>query len=61
VREKRDPIEHLGQRLIAQKVMSEDELKAIDKETRAVVNAAAEFATESPEPAAAELYTDIVA
>lgn len=60
VREKRDPIEHLGQKLIAQKLMSEDELKAIDRDTRAVVNAAAEFATASPEPAPAELYTDIV-
>jgi pyruvate dehydrogenase E1 component alpha subunit len=60
VREKRDPIEHLGQKLIAQKLLSEDELKTIDKETRAVVNAAAEFATASPEPAPAELYTDIL-
>jgi pyruvate dehydrogenase E1 component alpha subunit len=60
VREKRDPIEHLGQKLIAQKILSEDELKLMDKETRAVVNAAAEFATASPEPAPAELYTDIV-
>jgi pyruvate dehydrogenase E1 component alpha subunit len=60
VREKRDPIEHLGQKLIAQKLLSEDELKAIDKDTRARVNAAAEFATASPEPAPAELYTDIV-
>ncbi len=60
VREKRDPIEHLGQRIVAQKLLNEDELKAIDKETRAVVNAAAEFATASPEPAPAELYTDIV-
>ena len=60
VREKRDPIEHLGQKLIAQKLLSEDDLKAIDKDTRAVVNAAAEFATASPEPAPAELYTDIV-
>ena len=60
MREKRDPIEHFGQKLIAQKLMSEDELKAIDKETRAVVNAAAEFATASPEPAPAELYTDIL-
>ena len=61
VREKRDPIEHLAQKLIEQKLASEDELKALDKETRAVVNAAAEFATESPEPDPAELYTDILA
>ena len=60
VREKRDPIEHLGQILIAEKLATEDELKAVDKETRAVVNAAAEFATASPEPDPAELYTDIL-
>jgi pyruvate dehydrogenase E1 component alpha subunit len=60
VREKRDPIEHLAQKLIAEKFASEDELKSVDKETRAVVNAAAEFATASPEPDPAELYTDIL-
>ena len=60
VREKRDPIEHLAQKLIEQKLATEDELKTVDKETRAVVNAAAEFATASPEPDSAELYTDIL-
>ena len=61
VREKRDPIEHLGQRLVANGVASDDDLKAIDKETRQVVNTAAEFATESPEPDPSELYTDVLA
>ncbi|HJW41724.1 MAG TPA: pyruvate dehydrogenase (acetyl-transferring) E1 component subunit alpha [Rhizomicrobium sp.] len=61
VREKRDPIDHLGQRLLAQKLASEDDLKAVDKEIRAVVNTAAEYATESPEPDPADLYTDILA
>jgi pyruvate dehydrogenase E1 component alpha subunit len=61
VREKRDPIDHLGQKLIAQGLASEDDLKAIDKEIRAIVNTSAEFATESPEPDAAELYTDVLA
>ena len=61
VREKRDPIEHYAQRLIAARYATEDELKAIDKADAAVVNMAAEFATESPEPAAAELYTDVLA
>jgi len=60
VREKRDPIEHLAQKLIEQKLATEEDLKAVDKETRAVVNAAAEFATASPEPDPAELYTDIL-
>ena len=60
MREKRDPIEHLAQKLISEKIASEDELKSVDKETRAVVNAAAEFATASPEPDPAELYSDIL-
>jgi len=59
VREKRDPIEHYGQRLVARGQTSDEELKAVDKNVRAVVNMAAEFATESPEPAPSELYTDI--
>jgi len=61
VREKRDPIDHYGQKLIARGIVTEDELKAMDKEIRQVVNMAAEFATESPEPAVEELYTDILA
>jgi pyruvate dehydrogenase E1 component alpha subunit len=61
VRERRDPIEHVGAKLLEQKLTNEDELKAIDKEIRAIVNTAAEFATESPEPDAAELYTDVLA
>lgn len=61
MREKRDPIEHLATRLIAQNIMTEDALKALDKETRQIVNTAAEFATESPEPAPEELYTDVLA
>jgi pyruvate dehydrogenase E1 component alpha subunit len=61
VREKRDPIDHLGQKLLAAKLITEDEIKAMDKDTRAIVNAAAEYATDSPEPDAAELYTDVLA
>jgi pyruvate dehydrogenase E1 component alpha subunit len=61
VREKRDPIEHLALRLVTAGMATEDDLKAIDRETRQVVNTAAEFAVESPEPDPSELYTDIVA
>jgi pyruvate dehydrogenase E1 component alpha subunit len=61
VREKRDPIEHLGQKMVAQGIASEDDLKAIDKEIRGVVNHAAEFATDSAEPASSELFTDVLA
>jgi pyruvate dehydrogenase E1 component alpha subunit len=61
VREKRDPIEHFGLKLIQRGVASEDAMKAMDKDIRAIVNTAAEFASESPEPAAEELYTDVLA
>jgi pyruvate dehydrogenase E1 component alpha subunit len=60
IREKRDPIDTFGQRLIARGILREDELKAIDKDVREVVNRAAEFATDSAEPAPEELYTDIL-
>src|SRR5476649_2097016 len=50
IREKRDPIEHLAQKLIARNLASEDDLKAIDKQIRNIVNEAAEFATHDSEP-----------
>jgi pyruvate dehydrogenase E1 component alpha subunit len=39
--------------------LREDELKSVDKEVRDIINRASEFATESPEPAPEELYTDV--
>jgi pyruvate dehydrogenase E1 component alpha subunit len=59
VRTEHDPIEQVRARLIAKKWASEDELKKIDAEARAVVNAASEFATHDAEPDPAELYTDV--
>jgi len=59
VRTQHDPIEQVRTRLLAKKWASEDELKAIDASVRAVVNEASEFATNDPEPDAAELYTDV--
>jgi len=47
--------------LVTGKHATEEDLKAIDKEIKATVNAAADFAKESPEPALEELYTDIYA
>ena len=59
VREKSDPIEHAKAELVAMGV-SEDKLKDIDKAIRARVADAADFAETSPEPAPAELYTDVL-
>jgi pyruvate dehydrogenase E1 component alpha subunit len=61
MRDERDPIEQVRDMLLTGKHASEDELKAIDKEIKGVVNAAAEFSKESPEPALEELWTDIYA
>jgi len=61
VRETQDAIEHVRELLIQGKHADEDELKAIDKEIKAVVNEAADFARESPEPDVSELWTDIYA
>jgi pyruvate dehydrogenase E1 component alpha subunit len=59
VREKSDPIDHLKRDLEAAGV-TEDELKAIDKEIRATVADAADFAEETPEPDLAELHSDVL-
>src|SRR6185436_6478262 len=60
-REKRDPIENFGKKLIERGLVNEADLKQMDAEVKRVVVEAAEFATESPEPALSELYTDIYA
>jgi pyruvate dehydrogenase E1 component alpha subunit len=61
VRSENDPIERVRRRLIEKKWASEDELKKIDARVREIVNEAAEFATNDPEPDPSELYTDITA
>jgi pyruvate dehydrogenase E1 component alpha subunit len=59
VRENSDPIEGAKEVLLSMGA-SEDAFKAIDKEIRAIVNAAADFAESSPEPELSELYTDVL-
>jgi pyruvate dehydrogenase E1 component alpha subunit len=58
-RTEHDPIEQVRARLLAKKWATEDALKRIDTEVRAIVNEAAEFATHDPEPDPSELYTDV--
>ncbi|WP_281930692.1 pyruvate dehydrogenase (acetyl-transferring) E1 component subunit alpha [Roseibium album] len=60
MRTEHDPIEQVRSRLIEKGSASEDDLKAIDKDVRARVAEAAEFAQNDPEPDASELYTDIL-
>ena len=58
-REQHDPIDRAAKDLEAMGV-KEDELKAADKEIKDIVVGAAKFAEETPEPDAAELYTDVL-
>jgi pyruvate dehydrogenase E1 component alpha subunit len=59
VREKSDSIEAIKKDMDAAGI-SEDEIKAIDKDIKAVVTKSADFAESSPEPDLAELYTDVL-
>ena len=61
MRDERDPIDHVRDMLLTGKHASEDDLKAIDKEIKAIVNESAEFSKQSPEPALEELWKDIYA
>ncbi|MCA0272676.1 MAG: pyruvate dehydrogenase (acetyl-transferring) E1 component subunit alpha [Proteobacteria bacterium] len=61
MRDERDAIEHVRELILQGKHATDDDLKAIDKEIKAIVNEAAEFSKESPEPALEELWTDIYA
>ena len=59
MREKHDPIEGAKADLLARGV-GEEKIKEIDKRIRAAVTEAADFSENSPEPAPAELYTDVL-
>jgi pyruvate dehydrogenase E1 component alpha subunit len=61
VRQERDPIERAKAMLTGDLQVSEDRLKEIDKEVKAIVTEAADFAQTSPEPDPAELYTEVYA
>ncbi|MBL6954229.1 MAG: pyruvate dehydrogenase (acetyl-transferring) E1 component subunit alpha [Alphaproteobacteria bacterium] len=60
VRAERDPIDHLRAGILAAGCADEAALKVLDREVKEIVTEAAEFAQNSPEPDAAELYTDIL-
>ncbi len=61
MRDERDPIEAVRTLLLEGNHASEDDLKAIDKEIKKIVNESADFAKESPEPHLDELWTDVYA
>jgi len=60
MREEHDPIEQVRKRLLDGRLVSEDELKTIDAEIRAIVVGAAEFAQNDAEPDESELFADVL-
>jgi len=60
VRSEQDPIDQVKKRLLEKGWAGEEDLKEIDKQIRAIVVDAAEFAERDPEPDLCELYTDIL-
>jgi pyruvate dehydrogenase E1 component alpha subunit len=56
---KRDPVAVLGQRLVAEDVLAEDDLEKLDQKAMERVDAAVEFADKSPFPELDSLYDDI--
>jgi pyruvate dehydrogenase E1 component alpha subunit len=61
IKSEKDCIEQVRDLLLQGGHASEEDLKTIDKEIKALVNEAAEFSKESPEPPVDELWTDIYA
>jgi pyruvate dehydrogenase E1 component alpha subunit len=59
VRDKSDPIEFV-KKLLEEQGVTEGDLKGVEQEIRKIVNEAADFAEQTPEPDAAELYTDVL-
>lgn len=60
VRSTSDPIDRVKATLIDDGHASEEDLKEIDKQVKAVVSDAADFAQSSPEPDVKELWTDVL-
>jgi pyruvate dehydrogenase E1 component alpha subunit len=51
----RDPILATSRELVETKVLTEEELKSLQKKTKALIQEAVDFADESPEPPVEEL------
>lgn len=58
-KENRDPINKIREHILKNKYATEEELKNIEKKIKDIVQEAAEFAENSPEPDLSELYTNV--
>ena len=55
----RDPIRHYFERLAGEGLLDQQQLDAMDREVRQIVDEAVRFADESPAPSPDELYQDV--
>jgi len=60
IRTHHDPIDGLKGQLLELGYATEDDLRKIDNEIKAIVKQAADFSLDSPEPDASELWTDVL-
>jgi len=60
VRSEHDPIEMFRQHILLKKIVTEDAVKAVEKQVKDIVAEAAVFAQSTPEPDPSELYTDVL-
>jgi pyruvate dehydrogenase E1 component alpha subunit len=59
-KQERDPIEKLKAIMMTELGMKEDDFNPFEKDIKAIVNEAAEFSQQSPEPHPDELWTDVL-
>jgi pyruvate dehydrogenase E1 component alpha subunit len=59
-KDEKDPIARIKRLMIDELKIKEDDIKAIDKDIKVIVNEAAQFAQDAPEPDASELWTDVL-
>jgi pyruvate dehydrogenase E1 component alpha subunit len=61
MKEERDPIDNVREKLLKNRSITDSILKSIDKEIKMIISDAATFALEGSEPNLSELWTDIYA
>ena len=59
-KDEKDPVTRMKGFMIEELKVKEDDIKALEKDVKATVNEAAQFAQETPEPDESELWTDIL-
>ncbi len=59
-KDEKDPIERLRRQMMEEFGVAEGDFDGVEKEIKDIVTDAAQFAVDSPEPDAAELWTDIL-